>query len=90
MVAAKQTEGSFKPFKHPKLADSFISENALAHNYGKTTSELQRIRGIEDNSDNLFLNKNIHCDPSLEPSWRDSSNDWSQYMFQRRNMEIYP
>ena len=40
-------------------------------------SELQ-IRGeIEDNSKIivLFLNKNICCDPSLEPSRCDGSND---------------
>ena len=29
----------------------------------------------------LFLNKNICCDPSLEPSQRDGSNDGSQNMF---------
>ena len=37
----------------------------------KGNSELQIIEGIEDNSKIiffLFLNENICCDPSLEPS----------------------
>ena len=38
----------------------------------------------------LFINENICCDPSLEPSQRDGSNDVSQHMFKRRNMENYP
>ena len=52
-------------------------------------SELQIRGGIEDNSEIifLFLNKNICCDSSLEPSWQDGSDDGSQYMFQRSNME---
>ena len=29
----------------------------------------------------LFFNENICCDPSLEPSTRDGSNDGSQNMF---------
>ena len=29
----------------------------------------------------LFFNKNIHCDPSLEPSQQDGSNEGSQCMF---------
>ena len=29
----------------------------------------------------LYLNENICCDPSLEPSHRDGSNDESQCMF---------
>ena len=29
----------------------------------------------------LFLRENICCDPSLEPSRRDGSNECSQYMF---------
>ena len=34
-------------------------------------------RGIDDNSKMifLFLNENIHCDSSLEPSWRGGSSD---------------
>ena len=40
-------------------------------------------RNTEDDSKIifLFLNKNIICDPSLEPSQRDGSNDGSQNMF---------
>ena len=38
----------------------------------------------------LFLNENICCDPSLEPSHRDSSNEGSQNMFLWRNMANYP
>ena len=41
-------------------------------------------RGIEDNSKIIFLiseKKNVCCDPSLEPSWQDGSNDGSQHMF---------
>ena len=42
------------------------------------------------NRDNLgiishFLHKYILCDPSLEPSRRDGSNEGSQYMFSMRN-----
>ena len=38
----------------------------------------------------LFLNENICCDPSLEPSRRDGSNDGSQNMFLWKNMANYP
>ena len=38
----------------------------------------------------LFLNENICCDPSLEPSRRDGSNDESQNMFLQRNIANYP
>ena len=34
--------------------------------------------------------ENIHCDPSLEPSQRDGSNEGSQYMFLWSNKENYP
>ena len=33
---------------------------------------------------------NIHCDPSLELSWRDGSNVGSQNMFLWRNVANYP
>ena len=29
----------------------------------------------------IFPNENIYCDPSLEPSHRDSSNEGSQHVF---------
>ena len=35
-------------------------------------------------------NENICCDPSLEPSRRDGSNDGSQYMFYWKNIDNYP
>ena len=38
----------------------------------------------------LFLIENICCDPSLEPSQRDGSNEGSQNMFLWRNIENYP
>ena len=46
-------------------------------------TELQIGGGIEDNSEIIFLisQKNICCDPSLEPSQRDGSNDGSQHTF---------
>ena len=39
--------------------------------------------GIEGNSKIIFRisQLNIYCDPSLEPSHQDSSNEGSQYMF---------
>ena len=36
-----------------------------------------------------FLHKNIFCDPSLEPSRRDGSNEGSQHMFLLRNKKNY-
>ena len=38
----------------------------------------------------LFLNETICCDPSLEPSPQDGSNDGSQSMFLWKNMDNYP
>ena len=55
--------------------------------------ELQIRGGIEEISKVLFflfLNENICCDPSLEPSQQDGSNDGSQYMFLWKNMDNYP
>ena len=48
--------------------------------------------GTEDNSKIilLILKEEISCDPSLEPSRRDSSNDWSQYIFSLRNIDNFP
>ena len=37
----------------------------------------------------LFLNEKICCDPSLEPSRRDGSNNGSQNTFVWRNMANY-
>ena len=55
-------------------------------------SELQITGGIEDRSNFvfLFLIENVCCDPSLEPSQRDGSNDGSQHTFERSSMENYP
>ena len=54
--------------------------------------ELHKTQDIEDNSKIifLFLNKNICCDSSLEPSWSNGSNDGSQNMFLWRNLVNYP
>ena len=55
-------------------------------------TELHIRVGIEDNSRIifLFLNKNIYCDPSLEPSRQDSSNEGLQSIFLWRSKENYP
>ena len=54
-------------------------------------SELQIRGAIYDNSKIifLFLNENICCDPSLEPSQRDGPNDGSQNVFLWRNMASF-
>ena len=47
-------------------------------------SVLQIRMGYRDNLriiSHFFSIKNIFCDPSLELSWRDSSNEGSQHMF---------
>ena len=45
-------------------------------------SVLQIRRGNRDNLGiSLLICRNIHCDPSLELSGQDSSNDGSQHMF---------
>ena len=54
-------------------------------------TELHIRGGIEDNSKIMFLIKeNRCCDPSLEPSWHDGSNDGSQNRFLWRKMANYP
>ena len=43
--------------------------------------ELQISGGIENNFNSiffLFLDENLYCDLSLEPSWQDGSIEWSQ------------
>ena len=54
--------------------------------------ELQIRVGIDDNSKISFLisQPNLCCDPSLEPSYIDGSNEGSQNMFLRRNVANYP
>ena len=37
----------------------------------------------------LLLSENIHCDPSLEPSQRDGSNEGSRSIFSWKNREKY-
>ena len=37
----------------------------------------------------IFLHKNIFCDPSLEPSSPDGSNEGPQHMFVLRNKKNY-
>ena len=38
---------------------------------------------------NIFFHKNLFCDPSLEPSHQDDSNEESQCMFSLRNKRNY-
>ena len=54
--------------------------------------ELQIREGIEDNLKIIFLisQMNTCCDPTLELSRRDSSNDGLQSMFLRKIMANYP
>ena len=54
------------------------------------SSELQTRWVSEDNSTFfffLFLNENVCCDPSLETSRKDGSNDRSQHIFLCFHME---
>ena len=62
-----------------KIPQEFLFLNLAEKNMIK----LQLRGGIEDNSKIffLFLNENISCDPSLEPSWGDGSNEGSQICF---------
>ena len=54
----------------------------ISGKYFQFYSELQITGTIEDISEIIFiLNENICCDPSLEPSRRDGSNDRSQHVF---------
>ena len=48
-------------------------------------------RGNRDNLEIISHNfhKNIFCDPSLEPSSQDGSNEGSQHMFSLRNKKKY-
>ena len=70
---------------------SAIELNPRNIDYLELQSELQIRGSIEDNLIIfLFLNKNISCDPSLEPSQRDGSNVGSQNMFLWRIIANYP
>ena len=37
----------------------------------------------------MFLHKNIFCDPPLEPSHRDGTNEGSQHNFTLKNKKNY-
>ena len=37
----------------------------------------------------IFFHQNLFCDPSLEPSRRDGSNEGLQHMFSLRNKKNY-
>ena len=52
---------------------------------------IQIRRGDRDNLGKIshILHKNIFCDLSLEPSYRDGSNEGSQSMFSLRNKKNY-
>ena len=58
-------------------AIAFYSFPYHVHKARMPKAELQIRGGIENNSKIifLFLTENICCDPSLEPSRRDGSND---------------
>ena len=57
----------------------------------KYMSELQIRRSNRYNLEIIFhlSPKNIFCDPSLEPSRRDGSNEGSQHMFSLGNKKNY-
>ena len=60
----------------------------------KVQSLLQIRRNNRDNSEIIFfsfffLNENIGCELSLEPSWQDGSNESSQHMFLLKDKENY-
>ena len=75
-IVDKYRESKFIPVRVALLKKDFICVGM------NTTPELQIRGGIEDNSKIiLFLNENIHCDPSLEPSRWDGSDGGSQNMF---------
>ena len=61
------------------LTVGFRSSSVIRQDF----SELQIRGGYEDNSKiiSLFINENLCCDPSLELSRQDSSNDGSQHRF---------
>ena len=54
-------------------------------------AELQVRKGNKGNLGKIshISQKNLFCDPSLEPSHRDGSNDGSQHMFSLRNKKNY-
>ena len=63
----------------PKLAES----GSVTVTVGVQRGQIQIRRDNRDNfGDNFNIShKNIFCDPSLEPSLRDGSNEGSQHMF---------
>ena len=67
--------GGIRPCTHMKTDTHIACKNRHIR--------VSDMRGYEDNPKIifLFLNKNICCDPSLELSRRDGSNDGSQDMF---------
>ena len=55
-------------------------------------SEVQMRRGNRDSLVVIFLISpyiNLFCDPSLEPSHRDGSNEGSQHRFSLKNKKKY-
>ena len=51
------------------------------NNMGAQSSRQEGVLRIIQRELFLFLNENIYCDPSLEPSQRDGSDEVSQHMF---------
>ena len=69
----------------------FLSvSNVIYHKFSNGTT-LYRLNGKNVNI--MLKDKfdvNICCDPSLKPFQQDYSNEVSQHMFLRRNMETIP
>ena len=74
--------------------DMVSNPEPLTYESGALPTALRGPEGIEDNSKIIFLisqrKHKVCCDPSLEPSQRDNSNDGSQNMFLWKNMDNYP
>ena len=65
-----------------KLALLSLFQGAQFKQLDKQKAGFQIRGGIKHNSKIIFLiSKNESCDPSLEPSRRDGSNDGSQHTF---------
>ena len=64
--------------------------NALAVPTVLRLPELQIRKDDRDNLETMtiFFHKNIFCDPSLESSRRDGSNEGSQHMFLLKKKKI--
>ena len=75
--------------EHQKIHVQIFQE--MFNMYLLCMAELLIRQDTEDTSKVIFLffNENIGCDPSLEPSQGDGSNDGSQNVFLWSNSENY-